>query len=76
MALNFAKEIVVTKEAMEDCAAIAIGDLVRQLVRVSRPDWETVRIKVAKNDDPMIPNSFRIRLLAEGGTRNCIVRGG
>lgn len=80
MALKFGAQQIVSDEAMEAAFPFVVQELAVSLLNEARPDWDTVVITVERNDmfrkKSGMNRAWAVRLQAQGGTRDCIVRGG
>lgn len=74
MALKFSQSIVVTDETMEDAFPHVVRDLADNLLKVARPDWNTVVISIEHSS--LRADIWQVQLRCEGGRRNCQARGG
>ena len=74
MALRFGVQTAISPEVIEDYFPVALSDMARKLLREARPDWDTVRITVEPGT--LHRALWVVRLQCDGGTRDCIIRGG
>ncbi len=76
MALQFHVQELVTSDAIDTIAPMVLAEMMKKLLAEARPDWETVKLTIEPPPVNLYGKAWLVRLEAEGGTHDCIVRGG